>query len=110
LLVKNLPITAVAAYNDYMAAGSLSILEENGVQAPEHMSLIGFDDGLIAKYLHPKLTTIRYPIQMMAEHAAQLSLKLANKNQPLEQKQTDTETHMFMPTLVRRLSVNKVKD
>ncbi|PSU44696.1 DNA-binding transcriptional regulator GalS [Photobacterium frigidiphilum] len=109
LLAKNLPITAIAAYNDYMAAGSLSILEENGIQAPENMSLIGFDDGLIAKYLHPKLTTIRYPIQMMAEHAAQLSLKLANKNQPIEPEKVDTDTHMFMPTLVRRLSVDKVK-
>jgi len=109
LLAKNLPITAIVAYNDYMAAGSLSILEENGIQAPENMSLIGFDDGLIAKYLHPKLTTIRYPIQMMAEHAAQLSLKLASKNQPAEQEKVDTDTHMFMPTLVRRLSVDKVK-
>ncbi|MGF1758258.1 substrate-binding domain-containing protein [Photobacterium sagamiensis] len=101
LLAKNLPITAVATYNDYMAAGALSVLDENGISAPEQMSLIGFDDGLIAKYLHPKLTTIRYPILMMAEQAAQLSLKLANG------KTNDPGTRMFMPTLVRRLSVSK---
>ncbi|WP_432452057.1 MULTISPECIES: substrate-binding domain-containing protein [unclassified Agarivorans] len=99
LLTKNLPITAVAAYNDYMAAGALSIIEENGIKAPEEMSLIGFDDGLIAKYLHPKLTTIRYPIQMMAEKAANLALKLANK------EPCYNDIQIFVPTLVQRLSV-----
>ncbi|WP_089138992.1 substrate-binding domain-containing protein [Vibrio rumoiensis] len=101
LLAKDLPLTAIATYNDYMAAGTLSVLEENGIEAPKDMSIIGFDNGLIAKYLHPKLTTVRYPIQMMAEKAADLALKLAN-NEPAK-----AETTMFVPTLVRRLSVQK---
>ena len=99
LLAKNLPLTALATYNDYMAAGTLSVLEENGIQAPTDMSLIGFDNGLIAKYLHPKLTTVRYPIQMMAEKAAMLALKL------VLDEDAKAETNMFVPTLVRRLSV-----
>ncbi len=66
-LTKSLPITGLVAYNDYMAAGALSVLDENGIQAPDKVSIVGFDDGLIARYVHPKLTTIRYPIQMMAE-------------------------------------------
>ncbi|WP_105901731.1 substrate-binding domain-containing protein [Vibrio gangliei] len=99
LLAKGLPLTAIATYNDYMAAGSLSVLDENGIQAPEDMSIIGFDNGLIAKYLHPKLTTVRYPIQMMAEKAAQLALRLAHN------EQAEAETNMFIPTLVKRLSI-----
>ncbi|MEL0638298.1 MULTISPECIES: substrate-binding domain-containing protein [Marinomonas] len=99
LLAKGLPLTAIATYNDYMAAGALSALEDNNIAVPAHMSIIGFDNGLIAKYLHPKLTTVRYPIQMMAEKAAMLSLTLANKE---EQK---AATMIFVPTLVKRLSV-----
>ncbi|WP_413112553.1 substrate-binding domain-containing protein [Thaumasiovibrio sp. DFM-14] len=99
LLSKGLPLTAVAAYNDYMAAGALAVLEENQYVVPETMSLIGFDDGLIAKYLHPKLTTIRYPIQMMAKKAAQLSLHHAGSSN------TSVDTHLYSPTLVRRQSV-----
>ncbi|MGO2507432.1 substrate-binding domain-containing protein [Vibrio hibernica] len=99
LLAKGLPITAIATYNDYMAAGTLSVLEDNGIETPKDMSIIGFDNGLIAKYLHPKLTTVRYPIQLMAEKAAELSLKLANK------EEITTDTLMFVPTLVRRASV-----
>lgn len=101
LLAKNLPITAIAAYNDYMAAGALSVLDENGVNVPDQISLIGFDDGLIAKYLRPKLTTVHYPIQMMAEQAAQLSLQLAKGDA------NERDIRIFVPTLVRRLSVSK---
>ena len=101
LLAKGLPLSAIATYNDYMAAGALSALEENNIEVPISMSIIGFDNGLIAKYLHPKLTTVRYPIQKMAENAAILALKLANKEKPV------TDTMMFVPTLVKRLSVTK---
>ncbi|PSU93752.1 DNA-binding transcriptional regulator GalS [Photobacterium kishitanii] len=108
LLAKNLPITAIAAYNDYMAAGCLSVLEGNGLTIPNQMSLIGFDDGLIAKYLHPKLTTVRYPIQIMAEQATQLAFQLATaaKHPTAHVIESDSSiTHMFVPTLVKRLSV-----
>ncbi|MEL0613014.1 substrate-binding domain-containing protein [Marinomonas arenicola] len=99
LLTRGLPLTAIATYNDYMAAGALSALEENNIEVPKAMSIIGFDNGLIARYLHPKLTTVRYPIQRMAEQAAILSLKLANKEKPV------TNNMIFVPTLVKRLSV-----
>lgn len=101
LLAKSIPFTAIVAYNDYMAAGAISVLEENGIKVPEEMSIVGFDDGLIAKYIHPKLTTIRYPIQLMAEKAAKLSMTLA-KGGKIEQ-----EANRFSPTIVRRMSVEK---
>jgi len=102
LLTKSLPITGIVAYNDYMAASALSVLDENGIQAPEKMSIVGFDDGLIARYVHPKLTTIRYPIQMMAEKATRLALSRAR------QESIASDTMKFSPTLVRRNSVEKV--
>ncbi|PSW21303.1 LacI family DNA-binding transcriptional regulator [Photobacterium sanctipauli] len=99
MLAKNLPITAIAAYNDYMAAGCLSVLHENNIKTPEQISVIGFDDGQIARYVHPKLTTVRYPIHLMAEQAAKLALQLAAK-EPVE-----PHTRIYVPTLVRRMSV-----
>ncbi|MDG3087347.1 substrate-binding domain-containing protein [Vibrio hannami] len=102
LLTKSVPFTAVVAYNDYMAAGAISVFEENGIKVPQEMSIVGFDDGLIAKYVHPKLTTIRYPIQLMAEKAARLSLELAQGNE------AEQEANRFSPTIVRRMSVEKV--
>ena len=101
ILAKSLPVSAVVCYNDYMAAGALSILDENDIQAPSEMSIIGFDDGLIARYIKPKLTTVKYPIQLMAEKATQLAISLA-KGDDVE----DSEIR-FSPTLVKRHSVEK---
>ncbi|WP_114194542.1 HTH-type transcriptional regulator GalR [Edaphovirga cremea] len=91
--------TAVTCYNDPMAAGVLSVLSDNSIDVPHEMSLIGFDDVLISRYLRPRLTTIRYPVVAMATQAAELALALAS-NLPLPET-----THMFSPTLVRRHSV-----
>lgn len=101
LLTKCVDMTAVVAYNDNMAAGALSIANENGLQIPEQLSIVGFDDSLIARYVHPKFTTVRYPIQMMAEKATHIALQLANE------AQTEYDTLRFSPTVVKRDSVMK---
>ncbi len=101
LLSKSIPITAVLTYNDFMAAGVLAALEENNIAVPAQISLVGFDNGLISRYVHPKLTTINYPIEIMAKQATRLSLKLAQK------EQYSPETSIFSPTLVKRLSVSQ---
>lgn len=104
LIAKNLPITAIATYNDDMAAGCLALLQENGMRIPEDMSVIGFDDSHIARYIYPRLTTIRYPIQLMAKEAVKLALQLANN-----EKTGRNEHKLFVPTLVRRASVGSIK-
>jgi LacI family transcriptional regulator len=99
LLARKLPITAVVCYNDYVAAGALTALEKQHVAVPSDISLMGFDNGLIAKYLHPKLTTMHYPIQTMAEQAAALSLALAKGNN------SGIKGKVFEAILVERQSV-----
>ncbi|MEF1186413.1 substrate-binding domain-containing protein, partial [Vibrio sinaloensis] len=101
LLTKSLEMTGVVAYNDYMAAGALSALDQNGIEVPSKISMVGFDDGLIARFVHPRLTTVRYPIEMMAERAARLALALSRD------EQVEDETIIFSPTLVRRNSVER---
>ncbi|CAJ0990967.1 HTH-type transcriptional regulator GalR [Pantoea sp. Nvir] len=100
LLGRGRNFTAVTCYNDAMAAGALAVLSDNGVRVPEEMSLIGFDDVLVSRYVRPRLTTVRYPIVTMAQQAAELALALAHA-QPLPEV-----TNMFSPTLVRRQSVS----
>ncbi|MGL5526938.1 MAG: substrate-binding domain-containing protein [Plesiomonas shigelloides] len=98
LLTQGIDITAVVTYNDYMAAGVLTALDQNDIEVPGKISLIGFDDGLIARFVTPSLTTIRYPIEMMAERAARLALALSRD------EAVEDETIIFSPTLVRRNS------
>ncbi|WP_375320402.1 substrate-binding domain-containing protein [Aliivibrio logei] len=102
LLNKEAPFTAAVCYNDYMAAGALSTLEEYSISVPNKISLMGFDNGLIAKYLHPKLSTMDYPIQAMAEQAAELSLALAKENN------TTIRGTIFEASLIKRASIAKI--
>lgn len=106
LLAKNIPLTAVATYNDYMAAGCMALLQENEIHIPNDMSIIGFDDGHIARYIYPRLTTIRYPIQVMAAEAVKLSVQLVNDSPA---KDLPQQNRLFIPILVRRSSVIALK-
>ena len=99
LLGRGKQFTAVACYNDSMAAGAMGVLNDNGVEVPRNISLIGFDDVLVSRYVRPRLTTVRYPIVTMATQAAELALALS-ANRPAPEI-----THLFSPTLVRRHSV-----
>ncbi len=62
-----------------MAAGAMGVLNDNGIDVPREISLIGFDDVLISRYVRPRLTTVRYPIVTMATQAAELALALAEQ-------------------------------
>lgn len=99
LLKKSISMSAVVTYNDNMAAGAISILEENGISLPEQISIIGFDDALIARYIRPRLSTVLYPIQRMAEKATTLALALAKGETP------NKDLLQFTPSLVHRDSI-----
>lgn len=100
LLAANLPFSAVFVYNDAMAIGAISVFEDNGFKVPEDISVIGFDDVLLSQYSRPKLTTLNYPIKLMARHAAELAL--AN-NKP---ESKITQAHKYIPSLIKRNSVS----
>lgn len=51
-------VTAVFCANDEMAAGLLRALHEAGRAVPGDVSVVGFDDILLAEYLWPPLTTV----------------------------------------------------
>ena len=99
LLNRKVEFTAIFAYNDAMAAGCMMALRERKVQVPNDVSVMGVDDVLLARFLNPGLTTVRYPIEAMGAAAASLALALAGEH---EQAQLIRE---FTPELKKRESV-----
>jgi LacI family transcriptional regulator, galactose operon repressor len=61
--------TAIFAANDAMAIGCLAAMRERGLRVPEDVSLVGFDDVPIARYLTPALTTVQVPIAELGRQA-----------------------------------------
>ena len=57
---QHLPQAMLCA-NDEMALGLQTTLQKHNIQIPEQISIIGFDDILIARYLQPTLSTISHP-------------------------------------------------
>jgi LacI family transcriptional regulator len=70
LLELRIPPTAIFASNDDMAAGVIRAAALLGVAVPSQLSVAGCDDIALAIQLCPTLTTIRQPLETMAERAA----------------------------------------
>jgi LacI family transcriptional regulator len=67
---------AVFAANDAMAIGCLAALRDRGVRVPEELSLVGFDDVPMARYVKPALTTVRVPIAEVGGRAMERLLQV----------------------------------
>lgn len=61
--------TAVVAFNDLVAFGLLSRLNETGVAVPDDISIVGCDDIELARYATPSLTTLAIPQAELGRHA-----------------------------------------
>jgi LacI family transcriptional regulator len=70
--------TAVFCAGDMMAIGAMEAMREKGLKIGEDISLIGFDDITLLKYITPKLTTIRQRKEEMGQLAAKELLRLMN--------------------------------
>ncbi|HEX3068636.1 MAG TPA: LacI family DNA-binding transcriptional regulator [Thermoanaerobaculia bacterium] len=68
--------TAVFAANDSMAVGALAAFATAGIRVPDSMSVVGFDDIPIARYVAPPLTTMRVDIAELGRRAFALLLSI----------------------------------
>ena len=73
--LTNKPTAVFSIAGDYVACGCLARLHKLAYEVPEDFALIGFDGLEVASYLHPPLTTVRQPIEKMAEAALDLLLQ-----------------------------------
>ncbi|WP_164871683.1 LacI family DNA-binding transcriptional regulator [Solirhodobacter olei] len=68
--------TAIFCANDEAAVGAILGAADLGLSVPSDVSLIGFDDIMLAQISQPPLTTIRQPRQQMGAAAAQLLIDM----------------------------------
>jgi DNA-binding LacI/PurR family transcriptional regulator len=78
LLDLNQPPTAIFAAEDFLALGALKAAYDRGLRVPRDLSVVGFDDHPYAEFSVPALTTVRQPIEQIADHACQLLIRLIN--------------------------------
>lgn len=72
------PPTAIFAGNDEIALGIIETARTRGLRIPEDLSVVGFDDTLLARMASPPLTTVRQPLREMGGVALRTALRLAD--------------------------------
>ncbi|GGH36769.1 LacI family DNA-binding transcriptional regulator [Paenibacillus segetis] len=70
----NMP-TALFAGDDYIALGAMNAFTNEGIRVPGDISIIGFDDQMIASQIRPMLTTMRQPADQIGRTGVELLLK-----------------------------------
>jgi LacI family transcriptional regulator len=98
------PPTAIFCANDYMAFGALDAACEMGLQVPEDVSIVGFDNIALSSLRVIGLTTVEQPIAMMARRAMEMLLTLIDTQAPPQ----DPWVEIYQPRLVMRRTSGRV--
>ena len=75
LLAKQANFTAIVCFNDVAALGAIRAVSDAGLQVPDDISVVGFDDIRVALYAKPSITTVHQPLHEMGELAARALLE-----------------------------------
>ncbi|QLB15413.1 transcriptional repressor PurR [Mannheimia granulomatis] len=102
LLAQEEHPTAVFASSDTIAVGAYQAIWQAGLSIPHDISIIGYDDIDLAKYLSPPLSTISQPKSELGKLAVETLLKR------IRSESTEFQTIMLEPELVIRNSIRHI--
>lgn len=77
---------------DVCAIGAMQIMHSRGIDIPDQISIVGFDDIEAASYIYPQLTTISQDKEQMGQLAAEVLFRL------IRSKSDDLPLHYVVPT------------
>ena len=101
-LLSESPPSAIFASNDMIGFGVLRAAAERNIRVPAELSVIGFDDIQMGRYVYPALTTVGQSIVQLGETAAELLLRrIATPQLPIDQR-------IVTPSIVLRESTAPV--
>lgn len=91
--------TAVFACNDLMAVGVLNACKKLNLDVPSKLSIIGFDNTVLSRFVEPKLTTLDQNMFLLGTNAASLLLE------KIESGNSSSKRIILMNSLVERETV-----
>lgn len=89
---------AIFTINDGVAIGAMYVIKDAGIQIPEEVSVIGFDDDPHSSYFKPSLSTVWQPTYEMGMLSARILMKRINSNNDLSRVREES----LFPELVIR--------
>lgn len=67
---------AIIAANDVVAAGAMSFLKSQGIKVPLDVSVVGYDDGIVAPLTNPDLTSVQQDAEKIGMSSVTSLLRL----------------------------------
>ncbi|EKQ51021.1 MULTISPECIES: LacI family DNA-binding transcriptional regulator [unclassified Clostridium] len=101
-VLKKSSATAVFACNDLMAVGVLNACKKLNINVPKKLSIIGFDNIDLSKFVEPKLTTIDQNMFLLGSNAASLLIE------KIEYDNLHSKRIILMNSLIERETVSPV--
>jgi DNA-binding LacI/PurR family transcriptional regulator len=98
------PPTAIFARNDFTAVGAMTAVKEAGLSIPKDIAIVGFDDIPLAVHTSPPLTTVRQPMRLQGQLAAELLLQRISG----EERSTQVERVLGCELVIRESTVPSV--
>lgn len=97
--------TVIFAANDNAAINIMSALRQYGIQVPEDISIIGFDNNFISALVTPPLTTVSQPSYQMGQIAAELLLEHLDGEEERPARTVILPTKLIIRESVKKLPV-----
>ena len=95
--------TAVFCNNDLQAIAAIRVINDAGLRVPEDISICGFDDAAVSRYITPPLTTQHVPCREIGTRSAEFLHELIQKKSLGPVRHT-VETHFILRESCRVLS------
>jgi alanine racemase len=89
-------VTGLVCGSDLMALGAIRAARQRGLVVPRDLSVVGYDDSPLIAFTDPPLTTVRQPVQQMAQAAVTALLDAIGG------RSGDHSEYLFSPELVVR--------
>jgi LacI family transcriptional regulator len=88
--------TAIFAGSDQQAFGLYEAARQRGLRIPQDLSVVGFDDLPVARWVSPPLTTVRQPLAEMGRAAAEMLGDLVDDGGPLRSTRVELSTELIV--------------
>lgn len=97
--------TAIMASDDSMAIGTMHFAHEHGLDIPRDLSVVGFDDETVSRYVWPPLTTVSQPVEEMGKVAVEQILSKLDAVLKVDKAAQDADCVTLEHKIIIRRSV-----
>lgn len=84
--------TAIFTGNDIIAYGAIQAIKDANLRIPDDISIVGFDDDYLSRYLNPPLTSVTLPVVGLGSEAVRIIINLIKK------KKNNNQINIILPT------------